>query len=744
MVLKSEFNGLPELHDYSKDEIQKFSDFSSAGKIYFELLNSEGIEPIFKRRHEAWLRVALANFHNKSDQKARSFHWSKTMDSIVLEAFNKYFTNEDRVLVLALGKYGSEVLNLSSDIDIILIADAPITNDLLKKARNFVQFLNAKTPYGFLTRVDLNLKPTDQPGPIVTTNHLTNYLWNSSELWERLVYTRARKVCGQLEDEDSLLAEISKFCFRKYIRQDLVVGLAELLQKILENNFDDHNIKLCPGGIRSVELLLSAIQLLYAGRVKEFQSFNTYQILRSLDRIRIFNEIQIESLKKNYDILRAQEDRLQSELDEQTHSVEDISPLQQLMLQNQKNIEIFLATIASGKATQKSLLVERLKDLSLTYTHLSDFIKFLTKHPAYVALFETHPKSYDNLLRGLIHSPQVTRLVILRPDLMDMFLLKKAYFESEDTDEELLIKLSDFKSISQITAIGEFLTGYDLDKLLLKSSKTADFCVEKILSRIFKNEPVDILKLGKWSANELGVFSDLDFIFVYDGPNELSKNARKFISYLTHGTFHGPFYSIDLRLRPSGNAGPILTSTPKLKNYLDTYSPVWLRQAYLRNHFLKSNARFKFELKDLTIEEKKELIDIRSKRLTPLSPSKVHLKDNFGGIVDIEFFVQCLFLNARVIPEKDALADQIDELIASKLLAHDIAITLKQNYKVLRMLEQISEILFQSSQILENDFRRIIDLPNFIENAKHVSSFSNLTLMLQSTKDIIDEGHPFK
>ena len=103
MVLKTEFKNLPEISDYSKDQIQKFSKFSSAAKIYFELLNSKTIEPIYKNRHEAWLRVALANFYSRANQKMRSAHWSEAMDSIVSEVFDMHFSAEDRVLVLALG-----------------------------------------------------------------------------------------------------------------------------------------------------------------------------------------------------------------------------------------------------------------------------------------------------------------------------------------------------------------------------------------------------------------------------------------------------------------------------------------------------------------------------------------------------------------------------------------------------------------------------------------------------------------
>ncbi len=743
-TIHSKSINLPEIISYNPNQINEFTEFSPAGKIYLDLLKNAHLDIIYKIRHEAWLKTALANFHSQSDQQTRSAFWSKAMDSIVIHAFEKFFDVNDEILVLALGKYGSEVLNLSSDIDIILIADAPITAEYLKKARSFMQLLNAKTPHGFLTRVDLNLKPTDVSGPIVTASHLTSYLWNSNELWERLVYTRARKVCGQLKEEQDLFSEINKFCFRKYIRMDLVAGLSELLQKILNNNSDENNIKLCLGGIRTIELMLAAIQLLYAGRVSEFKSPKTYNILQALDKIRIFSDSQIFQLENNYNILRSAEDRIQSVLDEQTHSVHSTADIKSAMSENLKNLKIFLATIANTTSVVKSTLIEKLKELALKHFHLNDFVAFLIKHPSYIGLFETHPKSYDNLLKSLIYSPQVTRIILLRPDLMDMFLLKKTNFEADDTDEELLIKLSDFKSISQITAIGEFLTEYDLPKLLLRSSKTADFCVEKILAKVFVNESVDILKLGKWSSNELGIYSDLDFVITYEGSNELSRLARKFISYLTHGTFHGPFYNIDLRLRPSGNAGPILTNNLKLKTFLEGNAPVWLKQAYLRTNYLKTKADFNFNISVLNPSERLELLDIRTKRFTEPTINSIHLKDNFGGIVDIEFLIQCLFLNANKHPVAKTIEAQIKELSTFNLLNVQDADLICNSYQFLRFLEQISEILFKSSLITPLQFHKILELPNINEKLNGIKTFYALFLYLQDSQAMIAKLHPFK
>lgn len=734
---------LPTLDSYSETQIKEFTEYSTVSKLYFKILQNPDIDEIYKIRHTNWLEVALSNYFNTSNQQNRSYHWSKSMDKIVEKIFNLYFDKHDKIMILALGKYGSQVLNLSSDIDIIILTDESISNELLKKVRFFIQHLNSKSNFGFLTRVDLDLKPSDQTGPIINATQLMNYLWNSSELWERLVYTRARKICGQLQDEIRLLEEINKFCYRKYIRLDLVENLSDLLTKILSNNYDPSNIKLCPGGIRSVELLLSAIQLLYGGRAPELQTSYTYAIFEKLNDLQILKTDQAGLLLKNYNLLRAAEDKAQMILDTQTHTVSKMSGIDNKLAENTQIIDSFLKTLFKKNNSTTSDLILTLTELGQKHTHLEDFLKFLNKHNSYVKLFDSHPKSYKNLLKALIYSPQVTKLILLRPDLLDMFLIQKEHFSLEMNDEDFLISLSDFKSISQISAIGEFLTNFDLDKLLLKNSKTADFCVNQILDYIFKDEKIDILKLGKWSSNELGIFSDLDFVFVYNEEKDLSRQSRKFISYLTHSTFHGSFYNIDLRLRPNSSAGPILTSQNRLISNLESTAPIWLKQSYLRNLYLKSQKKLIFNVSKPNLSEISELKNIRGKRLFKPVGNIISIKENFGGLIDIEFFIQCLFLHAGFKPEKNTLIEQIIELAEKNLLKTEVGIMLKNSYETLRLIEQTSEILFRNSNISAAQFQNVSQLLSDKQSLSNLNKFEDLEFTMAKVCEIIENNHPF-
>lgn len=734
---------VPKFSSYKPSELEEFSLFSSAGKRYLELIREKEIPSIYKLRHTGWLEAALANFHKKSRPKEISEHWSEIMDQIIKRVFNDFFHSDDKVLILALGKLGSKVLNLSSDIDIIILTDQVISNDLVKKTREFVRCLNAKTQYGFLTRVDLDLKPHDQPGPLVNSRQLNNHLWKSTELWERLVYTRARRICGGLESEESFFDEIQKFCFRKYIRLDLVQNLSDVLSKILNNNTEKNNIKLCSGGIRSLELLISATQLLYGGRDQNFKITNTFALFEYLLKTKIFNKEELKKVFICYQELRLLEDQLQAILDEQTHhaTLQQISKID--LDFNQYFIRKFLKGL-NQPTVESSDLFSKLKESGIEHPHLNGFVAFLKKNKSYLALFEAHPIIYENLLRAMTYSPQATKLVLLRPDLLDIFLLKKINFDEQDFDEDFLMKLSDFKSISQITAIGEFLTHFNLEKLLVKSSKTADFCISKIKNRVFKDESVNILKLGKWSGGELGIFSDLDFIITYNGAANLTKQSRKFINYLTHGTFHGAFYEIDLRLRPSGTTGPILTEKEKLIEFLENQAPLWLKQAYLRNLFLDSDEKVNFEIKNVTDEQKAEVYAIRMKRFIETNSKSMFIKEAFGGVMDIEFYIQTLFLDLGKMPNSFKLAEQIDELTSLGRISSIDSKLVKENYMILRKYEQFAEIGFKTSQLSSEQTDSLFKIEGSLQEGIESNGFKFLITILKESQNIIDSHHPFR
>lgn len=180
-----------------------------------------------------------------------------------------------------------------------------------------------------------------------------------------------------------------------------------------------------------------------------------------------------------------------------------------------------------------------------------------------------------------------------------------------------------------------------------------------------------VVGYGKVGGIELGYGSDLDLVFIHymdeqadtDGPKSISgfefamRVAQKFISLMTTQTLDGRVYEIDTRLRPSGEAGVLVTSLKAFEQYQLKNAWLWEHQALVRARSIagEETLRDKFEqlrcrILTLPREEvnvREEVLKMRQKMKDHLGSSKeqqkdgiFHLKQDAGGIVDIEFMAQ--------------------------------------------------------------------------------------------------------
>ena len=180
---------------------------------------------------------------------------------------------------------------------------------------------------------------------------------------------------------------------------------------------------------------------------------------------------------------------------------------------------------------------------------------------------------------------------------------------------------------------------------------------------------------GKLGGIELGYGSDLDLVFIHymdeqadtDGHKEISgfefamRVAQKFMSLMTTQTLDGRVYEIDTRLRPSGEAGLLVTSLKAFEQYQLKSAWVWEHQALVRARSIAGEASLRDEFEQLRCriltlprdEEtvRQEVLNMRQKMKDHLGSSKdqkkdgiFHLKQDAGGIVDIEFMAQYVVL----------------------------------------------------------------------------------------------------
>ena len=241
--------------------------------------------------------------------------------------------SEQHLVVLGMGKLGARELNLSSDIDLIFCFPSHGQTDgirslenetfFVRLGRQLIQVLNNNTADGFVFRVDMRLRPFGEAGPLaVSFDSLENYLFGQAREWERYAMVKARPLTGLVEDKALVEKMISAFVYRRYIDFGVIEAIRDMkrmIEKDLKRKGQDANVKLGLGGIREVEFIGQAFQLVRGGRDKGLQIRPIQQVLRHLQEVGLIPAYAVEQLLDAYVFLRKVENRLQAYRDEQTH-----------------------------------------------------------------------------------------------------------------------------------------------------------------------------------------------------------------------------------------------------------------------------------------------------------------------------------------------------------------------------------------------------------------------------------------
>jgi glutamate-ammonia-ligase adenylyltransferase len=210
-----------------------------------------------------------------------------------------------------------------------------------------------------------------------------------------------------------------------------------------------------------------------------------------------------------------------------------------------------------------------------------------------------------------------------------------------------------------------------------------------------------IVGYGKLGGLELGPGSDLDLVFLHDLPGTpgpfLHRLARRLLHVLTAPTYHGTLYEIDTRLRPSGNAGTMVSALPSFLEYQLKEAWVWEHQALVRARVVAGDADLAQRFASLRREvlcQPRNLESLRSdvmsmrQRISEQHRGDGDLKRGSGGIVDIEFIVQYLVLAfAHQHPSLTEFTDNVrilDAVEQLELLPTRMAASLREAYIGLR------------------------------------------------------------
>lgn len=255
--------------------------------------------------------------------------------------------NQQFMVVLGMGKLGAHELNVSSDIDLIFSypeagktlnpqsGGKTLSNQefFIRLGQKLIKALDARTADGFVFRVDMRLRPYGQSGALVLNfDAMEEYYQTQGRDWERYAMIKARVVAGDSEAGERLMSLLRPFTYRKYIDFSAIEALREmkaLINREVQRTGMDSNIKRGAGGIREVEFIAQAFQIIRGGRDRRFQQPGLLNILQLLDELELLMPGEAGQLAEAYTFLRNVEHAVQGWQDKQTQSLPDDAAGQQ-------------------------------------------------------------------------------------------------------------------------------------------------------------------------------------------------------------------------------------------------------------------------------------------------------------------------------------------------------------------------------------------------------------------------------
>jgi glutamate-ammonia-ligase adenylyltransferase len=257
---------------------------------------------------------------------------SEFADIAIQTVFNFYSKildiNKNDFYIFALGKLGGMELNVSSDIDLIFAFNNKNNTSeeyklsCLNLAKKIIHALEHRSEHGFVFRVDMRLRPHGNEGSLVPTlNFLEDYYLNFGREWERYAWIKGRVVVG---DVRVINETIKPFVFRKYLDFKTISEIRNL-KKLIKKDLDKKNkgvdVKLGDGGIREIEFMTQAMQLIRGGKIPSIQINQTLRCLDALSEENLISNKDKNYLRDAYIFYRNIEHRIQYQDDKQTHII---------------------------------------------------------------------------------------------------------------------------------------------------------------------------------------------------------------------------------------------------------------------------------------------------------------------------------------------------------------------------------------------------------------------------------------
>ena len=702
-----------------------------------------------------------------------------------------------RLVVFALGKLGGGELNFSSDVDLVYAYAREGESDgarplaaedyFARLGQQLAKLLDETTADGFCHRVDLRLRPFGNAGRIALSfAAMEQYFQREGRDWERYAWQKARPVAGDLEAGARFLDALRPFVYRRYLDYGALDGLREMKASIAaevarRDMADD--LKRGPGGIREVEFLAQALQLIRGGREPALRERRLQPALRALRDAGHLSAEACTALLDAYRFLRLLENRLQMLRDAQTQRLPgDAQDRERLALglgfaewdalsatlqahRDRVSAEFAALLAPRGEALRPDALVAYWRalrtddgparsdaeaqalqeagfaeagaaDLALRdfarapgVRELSDVsrarldrvmpallagiaasaepglalrralavLQPLLRRASYLALLDEQPAALsrlvDTLTRSALLADRLAAHPLLLDELLDLrvsgplpgaeaFAAACAAALRFDDGEAALLALNEARQTLSfriaLALLDKRVDPVEAARLLAALADALLVAVHALALRELEAQHgrIDgfrfaVLGYGSLGGRELGFGSDLDLVFMYDAPSDAvsdgtrpldaprwaTRLAQKIVALLGAPTGAGRLYEVDVRLRPDGAKGLMVSTLASFDDYQRQRAWTWEHQALVRARAVVGDAALcdAFERTradtlarprdaDALREEVRAMRARMRGELDRSTGERFDLKQGEGGLVDLEFLLQFLVL----------------------------------------------------------------------------------------------------
>jgi len=704
---------------------------------------------------------------------------------------------QQRLVVFGLGKLGGGELNFSSDIDLVYAypqggeskpvpaqaggARSLAAEDYFARlGQQLAKLLDEPTVDGFCHRVDLRLRPFGNAGRVALSfAGMDQYFQREGRDWERYAWLKARAVAGDIGAGEQWLQSLRPFVYRRYLDFTALDGLrdmkAAIAAEVARRELDD-DIKRGAGGIREIEFLAQALQLIHGGREQLLRERRLLPALRALMETRRISREDGEALVHAYRFLRKLENRLQMLRDAQTHALPedaldrariayalgypewtvlrealetqrtrvaaefgellaprkrekvagaltqywrglpgsgDAGALAAAGFADPGNADASLRDFASssgvldlsdGARTRLDRVLPALLETTVQSSQpdaalkrLLVLLRAILRRTSYLALLDEQPSALNRLVEVVSRSALLAERLALYPLLLDELLdtrvggpvpdraamRRECATALQEDDPEIALRM--LNEIRLALSFRIALAALDGRQSARDSTRQlawlADEVVQVVLHRVLAEVVAAhggiaggrfaVIGYGSLGGEELGFGSDLDLVFLFDAeeaavsdgarPLEAgrwyARLAQKLVALLGAVTGAGRLYDVDVRLRPDGAKGLLVSSLPSYREYQRERAWTWEHQALVRARGIAGDESLLAEfdaIRARTLAQPRDpqvlrgdVIKMRLKMRAELDRSdaaRFDLKQGAGGLVDLEFLLQYLVL----------------------------------------------------------------------------------------------------